>query len=59
MKGHQLTNFNDTYMVIFGMFIFLSVFSMVSWQALRSSMKKHYEQMAQLPLNQENLNEQR
>ena len=53
MKKEGLAYFQDTHLTVIAMFLFLAVFlGMVIW-VYRKKGKKHYDELANLPLNKE------
>ncbi len=55
MKQLALSQFNDIYLVVIGLFLFFSVFIGAVFWAYRKGSKKHYEYLSKLPLREENL----
>ena len=58
MKQEALALFTDTHWTIIALFIFFTCFSIITIWSLRRNGKKHYDQMAHMPLKEVE-NEQR
>lgn len=57
MRQQAFLFFTDTHLTILGLLIFFIFFVLMVLRVFRGSAREHYEQMAQIPLGEGEINE--